>query len=112
MATDTVDLEIDVQPRNIKPVTFRIKGGEDPVTGVNHKYTFLPPKVAPIILDMYDSPDDMVRILFDWLGEGMSEEDNNILLGRLRDKEDDFEIYALRQLLDGIIAKVSGRPTT
>lgn len=106
-----VDIEITTTPRVTKPVTFTIQGGEDPVTGANHKYTFLAPKVAPIILDMYDSPEDMVKILFDWLGEGMSEEDNNILLGRLRDPDDDFEIYQLRQLLDGIIAKVSGRPT-
>lgn len=106
-----VDIEVTTTPRVTKPMTFSIQGGEDPVTGENHTYTFKPPKVAPIILDMYESPDDMVKILFDWLGEGMSEEDNNILLGRLRDPEDDFEIYSLRQLLDGIIAKVSGRPT-
>lgn len=105
------DIVVEVSPRRTEPITFEIQGGEDPVTGENHVYTFNPPKVAPVVLDMYDSPDEMVRILFDWLGEGMSEDDNKILLSRLRDSDDDFEIYSLRQLLDGIISKVSARPT-
>lgn len=88
-------------------ITFDLDGVE---------YTFTPPKdsimVMPILGDG-DTETGAMRGLFDWLGAGLPKDQEERLIGRLRDPEDDLDIDTLTEIIKGLQEAVSGgRPTT
>lgn len=104
------ELEIKVKRRRVQPITFRLD--DDP-----HSYTFNPPKDAVMVLPMIESGDisdgAQTKAAFNWLGEGLSEDDNKRLIGRLRDPKDDLDVETISELVQALTEKVSGgRPTT
>lgn len=129
------DLEFDVAPRRREPITFRLGGsnavvrpaegpsdefpdGREAERGVDdHTYTFNPPKNAVMLMPLMDGSTGSVglgltKATFDWLGKGMSQEDNDHLLARLRDEEDDLDIPTVEKVIEALSEKVAGRPTT
>lgn len=126
------DLEFEVAVRRAKPITFRLGGqamlepaapededgkSAEAVYGKdNHEYVFTPPKNAVMLMPLIESTGDsgvaMTKSTFDWLGQGLSEEDNDRLKRRLRDPKDDLDIDTLSEVLEKLSEKVSGRPTT
>lgn len=111
------DLEFKIAKRSTEPIPFSLIPAEDGAEP--DKYVFTPPKQAMMILSMLDSVGDpgeeglgATRAMFDWLSEGLSTEENDRLIGRLKDPADDLDIDSLGDIIKGILSVVSGRPTT
>jgi hypothetical protein len=104
------DLEFDVAVRRAEPITFKL-GGDD------HEYKFTPPKSAVMLMPVLAATDgnmgvNMTKSTFDWLGQGLSESDNEHMIARLRDPEDDLDIDTLSTVVEKLSEKVAARPTT
>jgi hypothetical protein len=90
--------------RRKDPIPFDLDG---------ETYSFTPPKQAAMALPFLDDENAVeLRVVMDWLGKGLPEEQVERLIERLRDKEDDFDIDTLKAVVKGLVGKVSGRPTT
>lgn len=104
------DLEFEVAKRRKEPITFRL--GED-----DHEYVFTPPKSAIMLMPLIDPSEnnnglEMTKATFDWLGDGLSEEDNKRIQDRLRDRDDDLDIELLSEVIQKLGEKINGdRPT-
>ena len=101
-----MSLEFKTAKRRIDPINFTLDG---------RAMTFIPPKSAVMVLPVIDNAADETAILratFDWLGEGLGEDDIAFLLNRLRDKEDDLDIDGLGEIVQGLGEEIAGRPTT
>ncbi len=129
------DLEFDVAVRRSEPITFKLNKGSptallEPgvesenegesraeVRGLDdHEYVFNPPKTAVMIMPLMNGGDasglSLTRATFDWLGEGLSKEDNARLLARLRDVKDDLDTSTVEKVIEKLTERVAGRPTT
>lgn len=130
------DLTFDVAKRRAKPITFNLggemllhpateavgEGGDDDyqasepeVRGPDDReYVFEPPKSAFMVLAIIDDESDSaaLRGTFDWLGAGLSEEDNARVIARLRDPKDDLDISTLSDIVRRLNEAIAGRPTT
>lgn len=103
------DMEFAVAQRRKQPITFTLAGDD-------HEYMFTPPKTAVMLLPIIQSAEEtqagMLRASFEWLGDGLSEEDNLRIVARLKDDEDGFDIEDLGKVSQGLSEKVAARPTT
>jgi hypothetical protein len=105
------DLSFKVAARRRTPITFDL-GGDD------HVYTFLPPKQAGVFMPMLDAANDdaasmsAARAAFKWLDDGLGKEDQDHIEARLRDEDDDLDFDTLGEVINGLMEKVSGRPTS
>jgi hypothetical protein len=101
------DLKFGVAKRRTEPVTFELEGSD-------HVFTFTPPKQAGMVLPMFEAVTDIdeARPAFEWLDEGLTEEDRAIIYGRLKDKGDDLDIDTIGEVVSGLVEYVSNRPTT
>jgi hypothetical protein len=54
----------------------------------------------------------MTKSTFDWLGQGLSDEDNERVIRRLRDPKDDLDVDTLSTVVERLSEKVAARPTT
>jgi hypothetical protein len=99
-------LEFTIAARRKDPIKFKVSGND-------HVYTFNPPKTATMILDIYEDENQGLKAMMDWLGEGLSDEDEAHLEARLRDPEDDVDFPDLRDMIKSFIEKsATGRPTS
>lgn len=112
------DMEFSVAKRRKKPITFTLEG--DP-----HVFSFKPPKDAVMLMPLLPVSDEeaentgpldanlaMTKSTFDWLSEGLNKKDNEIILKRLRDPEDDLDVDTLSDVVKALSEKVAARPTT
>jgi len=102
------DLSFRVATRRREVITFTLDGDE-------HEYKFNPPKVASMVMPLLEvkaTDIDAARAAFDWLDRGMSQEDQDHLTARLRNEEDDLDFDIIEDIVEGLIEKVGGRPTT
>lgn len=129
------DLEFEVAPRRREPITFKLGGdtavvraaegpsedfpeGRDAERGRDdHTYTFDPPKNAVMLMPLMDGSTGSVglgltKATFDWLGKGLSTEDNDHLLNRLRDEDDNLDISTVEKVIEALSERVAGRPTS
>lgn len=111
------DLEFNVAKRRHEPITFTL--GLAPADSTLHVYTFTPPKNAVMLMPIMDGDStgndrqmDLTRATFDWLGDGMSDEDNERLKSRLKDPKDDLDVDTLSEVVEKLSEKVAARPTT
>lgn len=89
-----------------KPITFTLDGDE---------YTFTPPKAAVLAISAIsgdDDPTEQIKGMFDWLGNGMAQDQQDRLLARLRDPDDDLDLEDLSNVFQGLVEAAYGRPTT
>ena len=131
---EVADLEFAVAKRRTKPITFTL-GGEmrispaveaDEEAGVeaqpevrgedDHEYSFTPPKSALMLMPILDGGDisdgmGMTKATLNWLGEGLTEEENQRILARLKDNKDDLDVDNLTDVIKALSEKVGGRPT-
>lgn len=84
-----------------EPITFKIDDDE---------FTFTPPKLFSTVLEGLESGDDFGASL-DWLQRGLPEDQADLITHRLKDESDDFEVTDLGVVIQGLIEKVTGRPT-
>jgi hypothetical protein len=101
------DLSFKVATRRVEPVTFDLS--PDP-----HEYSFVPPKQADMVLPMLGAESDLVaaKAAFEWLDNGLSEEDQDRISKRLKDPKDDLDIDTIEEVVTALVEQVSGRPTT
>jgi hypothetical protein len=89
-------------PKNRKPIEYDID---------DRTIVWVPQKVAAM-LDLDDSSDASAgRQAVDWFAGGLTDDDNEWLMARLRDPEDDFDIDDLGAIIKEFVGKVSKRPT-
>lgn len=93
--------EFNTAVKRRQPIPFTVDG-----TG----YEFQPPKHAAMVLDYLENGDEM-GALFDWVNEGLGEEQAGTLTERLQDPEDDFDIDELTKIAKWLVEQSSGRPT-
>lgn len=131
------DFEFSVAKRRTTPITFKLGGdsllepafspeegdserqphpavyGPDP-----HEYVFTPPKNAVMMLPVIDPGEKemndlgMTKATFDWLGSGLAPSDNDRIIARLRDPNDDLDVEHLADVIQALTEKVAARPST
>lgn len=131
------DLEFEVAKRRTKPITFSLGGGNalltpaveaDEEAGVegqaevrgadDHEYSFVPPKSALMLMPVIDGSAGgdglaVTKATFDWLGDGLSLEDQKRINDRLKDGKDDLDIDTVSEVIKALSERASGgRPTT
>lgn len=84
------------------PITFKLDDDE---------FTFTPPKLASAVLEGLETGDDFGASL-DWLRDGLPEDQSALIVHRLKDQNDTFDITDLGPIIEALIAKVTGRPTS
>src|SRR4030065_30521 len=94
--------EFTTAERRREPVTFTLAG---------YEYAFTPPKKAGMVLSIIDGDENEVEALFDWLGKGLSSDDEAKIEARLRHEDDDFDVDDLMNVVKGLLVRVCGRPT-
>lgn len=97
-----MSIEYTTAERRNEPIKFKLDGRE---------FEFNPPKIAMHILDMMDGDEEAGGAMLDWLGNGLSEEDDKFISDRLRDPADKFDMPDLIKLIQMLLEKVIGRPT-
>lgn len=76
-------------------------------------YHFTPQKSAGAMLALAEGDyAQMMKKTFDWLGDGLPEPEAERLINRLKDKDDDFDIADLQEVIRILQDEISGRPTT
>lgn len=96
------NLEFKTARRRREPITFTID---------DDTYTFTPPKTAGAVLSIIDGDESEVKALFDWLEQGLPEEEARRIEERLRDPDDDLDIPDVANVIRALLEQVSGRPT-
>lgn len=84
-----------------EPITFKIDDDE---------FTFNPPKLAGAVLEGIESGDDFGASL-DWLQKGLSDEQADLIVHRLKDDKDSFDVTDLSMIIQALMEKIVGRPT-
>lgn len=110
---------LDFKPKNgtkkkkAEPIPFRIPGIEEGDEIGQHVYHFTPKKKAAMLLGIAAGGQAAIGGLVDWLGRGLSEEDNEVLLARLNDEDDWLDFEDLEGVIEMLIGKASDVvPTT
>lgn len=94
-------LEFRTAKQRKEPIKFTIDEDE---------FTFTPHKTAGMVLDILDDESEL-KAAFDWLDEGLPEDQSALLEKRLRDPEDDLDVDMVAEIIKFLISRVSGRPT-
>jgi hypothetical protein len=97
-----------------QPIKFTL----DPDTDRERELEFTPQKVTGLLGDVLPEDDDELvgesrpaKAAVDWLASGLSDDDENYLMGRLRDPDDDFDFPDLGRIIRWLVSEVTGRPT-
>ena len=106
------DISFKVAARRDTPITFDLQGSD-------HVYTFRAGKQATVFMPLLSQDStgpgqselQQARAMFEWLDNGLSEDDRKHLSDRLNDPEDDFDFDTLGDVVSGLMEKVTGRPT-
>lgn len=89
-----------------KTISFELDGEE---------FDFRPPKLAGIALDILQGESEegqtAARAAFDWLSDGLPEEQSDRLVARLRDSDDPLDLPDLVEIIRWLVGKVAGRPS-
>lgn len=98
-------LSYQTPQRRVAPIPFNLDG---------RQFNFYPPKRAGIILGILDSKDTgtigATGAFFDWLGQGLSEDDNNFLVARLKDPNDDLDLDTIADIARDLMERASDTP--
>lgn len=95
-----------------QPIVFAIDADE---------FEWTPPKQAGLLLDtiglgvdrerLDDARMDQVRAQIDWVSSGLHPDDRDLLLDRLRDPDDSFDVDQLVEVMKWLIEQTTARPT-
>lgn len=100
-------LDFQTAKRRKEPIPFTLDGEE---------YEFTPQKnsilVFPSLTDGEKDGTEELRGIFDWIGAGLPDDQEQRLIARLRDPEDDLDIDMLHNVAVSLLEEISGRPTT
>lgn len=93
-------LEFTTAKRRSEPIKFSLDGRE---------FTFTPTKLAGPLLDALSSGDN--GSMLDWFAQGLSDEDEAFIVGRMRDPGDDLDVDDIGKIVESLVEQVVGRPT-
>lgn len=90
-----------------KRVSFELDGRE---------FEFTPPKVAGIALGIFQADTEegeqsAAKAAFDWLQDGLDEDDAEFLVGRLKDNSDPLDLPDVVEIIRWLVGKASARPS-
>lgn len=106
MATEPLDFKVAKKKRKI--IEFRIEGDD-------FVYSFTTPKTAGLVLDITaeGSSEEVAstRAMLNWLSRGLPEDQNQRLMDRLRDPDDDLDFEELGEYVEKLMEEVNGNPT-
>lgn len=95
-----------------KPILFAVDDDE---------FEWTPPKQAALLLDtiglggdrerLDDPRMDQVRGQIDWVSSGLHPQDRDLLLDRLRDPDDPFDVDQLVEIMKWLVEQSTARPT-
>jgi|GEM_PF-1575275 len=92
--------------RRTEPIKFELDDRE---------ILFRPPKMAMMVVGLFEDDGDgetkPAKATMDWFAEGLSDEDEDWIIGRLKDPADDFDFPDLTEVIKWLVSKASGRPT-
>lgn len=75
-------------------------------------FEFRPPKDSSLVLALLSGNDAApVQATFNWLSGGLSEEDNDFIIERLANEDDDLDFDTLGEIVQDLMEEASGRPT-
>jgi hypothetical protein len=106
-----VAIKLTTRKKDRKPVTVELDGRE---------MRWVPQKLAGNLISFSDDDEDdeeetgdETRRMLDWFAAGLDPEsgDEDWLVGRLRDNDDDFDLRDLGRLVKAAAKVASGRPT-
>lgn len=102
--------EFTTKEKEAKVVDFTLDG-RDMLFTMPKKAGLIMSVVNNVGLDQRNLDTDSTRDLLNWLGEGMSEEDAEYLLGRLKDPDDYFDLEDVNEIAKHLLGQGSNRPT-
>lgn len=103
----TPSLEFEVAKRRREPINFHLNDEPD------FEYTYIPQKIAGIALAVADNDEQRtMKHTFDWLSDGLPDEQAQHLVDRLEDPEDDLDVEQLGAIIEKLQEQITGRPTT
>lgn len=118
-ADDVLDFDFSVKKKRELVLSFRVGGRTGDGEKDLHTYRFTVPKTSVMALPMFgeQKQDTMLQLqmskaTFDWISAGLSKEDNDRLVARLRDPRDDFDVEDLTAIGESLIERATERPTT
>lgn len=102
--------DFSTKERERQVVSFTLDG---------EQYTFTPPKRAELVMSVISTvglsrpitEGESLRDLLNWFSEGLGEEQNERIMERLADKEDDFDLAGVTEIARWLVGQTSGRPT-
>jgi hypothetical protein len=73
---------------------------------------FTAPKMSGLLLDIASGGETgSIAAVLNWLSDGLSEEDNDYIIERLRDPDDDLDFDIIQQIVEDLMEQVTDRPT-
>lgn len=76
-------------------------------------YHFTPHKTASVVLALLGGDQTaQVKETFDWLSDGLPDEESQRIIDKLKDPDDEFDITDLTDVIRGLQEEIAGRPTT
>lgn len=73
-------------------------------------FKFTPPKSAASVMPLLEESGDemsLVRAGFDWLKDGLADDQYAILVNRMKDPADDFDLPDLEEIIEYLMEQVS-----
>lgn len=99
-----MSLEFTTAKKRREPIKFSVDG---------EQYEYVPQKQAGMALALRDGNEtEVMREMFDWLSDGLPEEQAQRLIDRLKDPADEMDIDDLGKLIGDLQDQIAGRPTT
>lgn len=111
------DMAFSVKKRKVKPIYFSIGGRRGDGTEDPYLYEFFPPKNVVAAMGLVEknvkyTEIDAMNGSFDWLNAGLSDEDAERIVERLKDDEDDLDVSDLTDIITALQERVAQRPST
>lgn len=110
-----------------KPIKFTVKGKDPEDDDAARQLAWRPQKLAAMMFgagildgdDLFDGDENKqaqagskaTKAMLDWFAGGLSDEDEEWLIGRLKDPDDWFDFSHLNQITKSLIGVVSERPS-
>lgn len=102
--------QFETKPKEKKIVEFDIDDRHI-VFEVPKKSGLIASVVNSVGLDSRNLDTDSTRDLLNWLGDGMTEEDGEWILSRLKDPKDEYDLEDINEIAKYILGQTSNRPT-
>ncbi len=78
----------------------------------DREFTFTAPKMSGLILQIAEKGEaGGIAGLLNWLSDGLTEEDNDFIIERLRDPDDPLDFDVVQEIVEDLMAAASNRPT-